>query len=282
MKLTCSITPLRRPKAIISRANNIIIDADLTTVINDMFFRDTSFREVDMVFETTANKLRNYVIYGDTNSSRNSVGNYDQESGKYQIPVTVTKINHFDSEHANIVDLYPDTDDIVKVSGTTAYTKQKSFILEVQPNTWYTVYVNSNESYLTARVAGYSTYPAAGDTALWTERDLTRLTPPINTFSTTEDTHYIMVYFSYRRDDVSEISTILSTIRVIKGSADFNNTVVFSLDMPLGVGQEIRYEDTGIDIPTPTYGDCRLTVNTSTAPFDVWIQYDTKEVPLNV
>lgn len=276
MKITCSITPSPRPRAIISRAEAgsipMIDDAELTTVINDMFLREVE-QVGCMIFETTAVKLRNYIIYG------NNTGNYDPESGKYQIPVTVTKINHFDSEHANIVDLYPDTDDIVKVSGTTAYTKQKSFILEVQPNTWYTVYVNSNESYLTARVAGYSTYPAAGDTALWTDRDLTRLTPPINTFSTTEDTHYIMVYFSYRRDDVSEI---LPTIRVIKGSADFNNTVVFSLDMPLGVGQEISYEDTGVDIPTPTYGDCKLSVDTSTAPFDVWIQYDTKEVPLNV
>lgn len=276
MKITCSITPSPRPRAIISRAEAgsipMIDDAELTTVINDMFLREVE-QVGGMIFETTAVKLRNYIIYG------NNTGNYDPESGKYQIPVTVTKINHFDSEHANIVDLYPDTDDIVKVSGTTAYTKQKSFILEVQPNTWYTVYVNSNESYLTARVAGYIDSPVAGDTALWTDRDLTRLTPPINTFFTTEDTHYIMVYFSYRRDDVSEI---LPTIRVIKGSADFNNTVVFSLDMPLGVGQEIRYEDTGVDIPTPTYGDCKLSVDTSTAPFDVWIQYDTKEVPLNV
>jgi len=276
MKITCSITPSPRPRAIISRADAdsipMIEDAELTTVINDLTFLET-YGDGGMVFETTSGKLRTYVIYGD------NTGDYDQEAGKYQIPVTVSKINHFDPDNADIVDLYPDTDDIVKVSGTTAYTKQKSLILEVQPNTWYTVYVNSNESYLTARVAGYSAYPAAGDTALWTDRDLTRLTPPINTFFTTEDTHYIMVYFSYRRDDVSEITP---TIRVIKGSADFTNTVVFLRDTLLGVGQEIRYEDTGIDIPTPTYGDCRLTVNTSTAPFDVRIQYDTKEVPLNV
>ena len=276
MRLKGSITPSPRPRAIISRADAgsipMIEDAELTTVINDLTFLET-YGDGGMVFETTSGKLRNYVIYGD------NTGDYDQEADKYQIPVTVSKINHFDPDNADIVDLYPDTDDIVKVSGTTAYTKQKSLILEVQPNTWYTVYVNSNESYLTARVAGYSAYPAAGDTALWTDRDLTRLTPPINTFFTTEDTHYIMVYFSYRRDDVSEITP---TIRVIKGSADFTNTVVFLRDTLLGVGQEIRYEDTGIDIPTPTYGDCRLTVNTSTAPFDVRIQYDTKEVPLNV
>lgn len=273
MRLSCNIIDYPRPTCVIydpaSSGAPIIRSAELTTVIKEAvaYRQGTSFRN-NIVFESSAPKLRNYIIYG------NTTGNLTEEG--YVIPVTVQKVNHFDASNADIVELYPDTDDIVKVSGTTNYTKQRSFVAEVQPNTWYTVYVNSDESNLTARVAGYSTYPAAGDTALWTDRDLTRLTPPINTFITTADTHYVMVYFSYRRDDVTDI---LPTIRLIKGSADFNNTVNFVLDTPLMVGQEIRYEECGIDIPAPTYGDCTITFGSEFLPHDVWIQYDSGEVP---
>lgn len=268
MRLKGSITPSPRPIGIVSRADAgsipTIENAELTTVINDLAFLET-YGDGGMVFETTANKLRNYVIYG------NNTGNLDSETGKYKIPITVRKINHFDAETAVVYSLYPDRDSVVKASNST---KQRSIIVEVEPDTHYLFYSTGSVANAMGRVACFETEPQAGDTALAL---FTTSTPPENKFITTSSTHYVMIYISWGVDD---ISGVLPGLKLIKGSADFDSTIAFTLDEPLGIGEELRYADTGIDIPTPVYGDCRLTVDTDTAPFDVWIQYDTKEVPL--
>lgn len=239
---------------------------NITTVIKELY--GTSY---PVHFTTSSSKLRNYIFYG------NSTGDYDPETGKYKLPVIVRKRNMFDASHPNVVLLYPDTDGVCKASGTSSYTKQRSFVCEVEPDTVYTVYVNYESTSVTARVAGYIDSPVAGDTALWTDRALDRLRPPINTFTTTAQTHYVMVYFSYGRDDVNEITP---TIRLIKGTEDFTNTVTFMLESPLAIGQALRYDETGIEIPTAA-GDCELFFGVSPPPYDIYIQYDSTEVNLS-
>lgn len=267
MEIKGTIIPKPRVTGIIGRATAAGIEIEvenITTVIKELY----SLMDYPVYFTTSGSKLRNYIIYG------NGTGDYDQDDADYKLPVVVRKVNVFDASDPDVVELYPDTDGVCKASGTTAYTKQRSFVCEVEPDTVYTIYINYEGSYVTARAAGYSSYPAAGDTALWTDRDLVRLSPPVNTFTTTSDTRYVMVYFSYRRDDVSEI---LPSIRFIKGTEDFNNTVTFTLESPLAIGQALRYEETGIEIPTAA-GDCEMYFDVSSPPFDIYIQYDSTEV----
>ena len=108
----------------------LYIDALLKTVIKETTLF-TAYPD-KMTIETSSGKLRNYIIWG------NNTGDYDIETGKYKVPVTVRKINHFDPT-STVVELYPDTDGVVKAA-TSA--KQRSVIVEVDPGTYYTVYIN--------------------------------------------------------------------------------------------------------------------------------------------
>ena len=216
--------------------------------------------------------LEDCVIYG----AVGGVGDYDSATGKYVIPVTVRGRNLFNSDGADILALYPDTNGTVTASGTTAATKQRSFCMRVEPGTQYTVSVGYTGR-VTARVAGYSSFPQAGDTCEFVDRDLVTLSPMVNSFVTTEDTHYILCYFSYGRD-TSDLGDVLATIQVEKGPQATGyvpyiiSRTELCLDSPLYSGESVSSDTLSQDIGI-CEGFSSVSVSTQVQPERITVKY---------
>ena len=216
--------------------------------------------------------LSDCIIYG---SSR-GVGDYDSTCSKYMIPVTVRSRNLFDPDNADILALYPDQDGTVTVSGTTNATRQRSFCMRVEPGTQYTVSVEYTGR-VTARVAGYSSYPQAGDSCEFVDRELVSLSPMVNSFVTTADTRYILCYFSYGRN-TDELGDVLETIQLEKGGQAteyvpyiISRTELY-LDQPLTEGEYVSVSELGREIEVST-GYSSVSISTLIQPDRITVKY---------
>ena len=136
-----------------------------------------------IVFTSEADTLEDYVIYG----SFNGLG----------VPV-----NFFDKENAIVAPLYPsysssETNDGEVIVSNNDTVFARSLLLEVEPNTTYTFYIKKgvNENITNRmRIAGYSQVPQEGDACTFISSTPVRIGEYMsNTFTTTDDTHYILV-----------------------------------------------------------------------------------------
>ena len=216
--------------------------------------------------------LEDCIIYGGSAG----VGDPDPVTGKYIIPVTVRGRNLFDALSADILALYPDTNGTATVSGTSASTKQRSFCMRVEPNTQYTVSVGFTGR-VTARVAGYSSYPQAGDSCEFVDRDLVSLSPMVNSFITTANTRYILCYFSYGRD-TTELGEVLGTVQLEKGAQAtawvpyIISRTELSLDSPLYSGEWVSSGLLSQDIEICS-GYSSISVSTQAQPERITVKY---------
>ena len=216
--------------------------------------------------------LEECIIYG----SSSGVGDYDSTTGKYIIPVVVNGRNLLDKDNVDILERYPDGDGVVTASGTINATRQRSFCMPVEPDTAYTVSVHFTGK-VTARVAGYSSYPQVGDECVFVDRTVLSVTPMVNSFVTTADTRYILCYFSYGRG-TDELGEVLDNVQLEKGSRPTApvpfviSRTELSLDAPLMSGESVSAV-----YPEHEIGICgrysKVSVETLSQPDRITVKY---------
>lgn len=237
--------------------------SDVHSILISKFIKNKSALATKTInFNSAGVKLIDYVIYG------NGTGGLDSGTDMYRIPI-ITRIPPETITWSQL-SVYPDPDGTVKTS--SAATKQRSVICEVEPNTTYTIHIdlNSSSQYynkVMGRVAGFTESPSAGDSWLWLDTTLTKAGTITNIFTTDSNTHYVLIYVSYGYDD---ISNIVSNMYLCK---DRDYTVTFELEAPLAQNQEISRTGSGVNIKTHI-GDNTMIFDVETAPLRTYIRYE--------
>ena len=176
--------------------------------------------------------------------------------------------------------IYPaeNTGIITQSSGATY-----SIIVEVEPSTTYTFSIIKQASGLRRRVGMCANYPQVGDTCLsldnTTDDSDTRYG---NIFTTTADTHYVLImFYSGTGESVAERAKSITVqegesldyvpfyvIPVTSGGVTTN----LPIDSPLGLTDTLTYTDTGIAIPTFD-GDNTISFGTTVQPSAMSAEY---------
>ena len=86
---------------------------------------------------------------------------------------------------------------------------------------------------------------------------------------------YIAVWNGATLDNVTFQPMLRKSTAADGYEPQFGNTVTFSIDKPLGVGETLSLSDTGTDIPTQANASNTLSVGTGVAPAEVYIRYKT-------
>lgn len=252
------------------------LDAYLTVAsVNDEAFKIVVDKDPFRI-QTTGTNLLDYVVYG----SSSGVGDYNNISGKYDIPVTVVGKNLFDKANPNLTHLYPYINTgIVKTSST-----RWSALITVKPNTSYVLSKIHQSSGTSIRVAGYSSEPVynmepdfldeTAETPAGSARDVQK-------FTTGQNTHYILCFL--RSDDNQDaLNDVVNSLMIEEGSemteyeAYRKSTFVIQLDAPLATDESVSMTQSGININTVA-GKNTITVDTVNKPEKVLIQYLTDE-----
>lgn len=124
--------------------------------------------------------------------------------------------NQFDATNANVVSLYPNQQTGTANTTSNAY----SLLIAVKPNTQYCFSLTDDPMETNRnrmRVAGYTTVPQVNTTSTFLDDTATRVNDRVyNTFTTTEDTHYILVFLWTSTTFTPErIDEIVSTANIV-------------------------------------------------------------------
>ena len=212
-----------------------------------------------LVFRSNGEALKNYRFYG----AAWGVGDYDEESGKYVIPVTIAGKNKFDG---TLFSGYYTDSTMTSIGGASG--NYKSFKLLLSAGT-YTF--SSNISVLIIRYItadSYKSNPTSG-----------RITQT-HTFTVSDD-GYVSLAFRNAENTLWDDST---TIQIEEAQTateyePYHEPIVstISLDTPLTEGESVSMEDTGVHIGTID-GTNILSVGTTVQPSNVEVMGKIKAV----
>ena len=210
-------------------------------------------------------------------------------------------INEFDKDHARVVELFPNTTN--GNAGISTSTYSRSLLIPVQPSSNYICWIDqpSGMDYRNRfRVAGYPTEPVNGSAAEFYNGTAVRNGDYVSvSFSTTANTHYILVmlwYGSTYNDSI--VNNIIRTVDIqlqkgttitsyepygkykipIRLSAN-NQTQTYNLilDAPLYSGQSVSTTDQGVTIPTVSEVQNTISINTTHQPGQIAVIYNSAE-----
>ena len=178
--------------------------------------------------------------------------------------------------------LFPNADGVISDSQSQ---NTASIVVAVQPNTTYT-FSMGKFSYYRRRVGMLSAFPQLGDNCLAIDESVDESdTRRGNTFTTTSDTNYVIVFFASSAQLTTDMIIADSkTLTVQEGeSLDYipyyqipitSGGVATNLpiDSPLGLTDTLTYTQTGIAIPTFD-GDNTITFGTTVQPSAMSAEY---------
>lgn len=260
-KIAATVKATQKVEATVD--SSLISQSDVHPVLISKYIGNKSAIATKTIeFNSAGTKLIDYVIYG------NGTGDFDSGTDMYKIPI-ITRMPPEEITWSQL-SIYPDPGGTVKSSSAT--TKQRSVICEVEPNTTYTLHIDlsSTSPYynkVMARVAGFSESPSVGDSWLWLDTTLSKSKTITNVFTTDAYTQYILIYVSYSFDDISDI---LSSMYLCKGQ---DYTVTFALETPLAPSQSISKSESNVNIKAHI-GDNILFTDVTTAPLRIYIRYE--------
>lgn len=280
MNITAQIAPIRRLTATVGgiaksggKSDHQIIEAgmapDAITLVPTVGTVTGGIRDLSgappLTFQTAANRLYDYVIYGAQNGVGDYVGEPIYDGEIEQGSIRITDGEPFDRDDPDRLRSThfmetPAGDYYVSAVKTASALSYSVFF-------WGYMYDVSSEAYMGSISNSWITLPAT-------------ITIPQNC-----KLKFIMAY-AYVSNIYPEH---IESVTIVPAGADAptitdgyaipvtvaGNTVTFSIDKPLGVGETLSLSDTGTDIPTQANASNTLSVGTGVAPAEVYIRYKT-------
>lgn len=215
------------------------------------------------------------VIYG----ADSGVGDYDEATGKYQIPITVRRKNIFDFQNYNLVALYPDANNGTATAATGPNRTARSLVIPVTPGKTY-CFSARRGVYNRFRLAGYADVPTDGMEG--TEPLTARSTGDGNydyiIFTVPSNVNYVMS-FMFKDFSDEEIAEMIESEALELLVTESNDVVTYykavktiTLYDPVDAAHAVVLPDSLK--PDLVIGGNVLTVDTTVQPAAVYIRYN--------
>jgi hypothetical protein len=265
------VTNNRIVKKILNANGDVL--GDLTGI---MAFTTTPF-----TFQGKGSKLADYAI----NGASSGVGDYDESTGKYLIPITITGKNllnnNYQSETYNGLTITVNEDKSITLNGTATgncsiciYNGGHSLVAAA-----YQIIENGNYILSGApegQTTGTYMLSYRYDDAIGGNSSVLARVPvggvPID--NTSGAYRYLSVYIAVWNGATINNVTFRPMLRKVNMSdtyePPFNESVTLSIDAPLGAGDTLTLNDTGVDIPIRN-GLNTISIGTSVQPSEVTI-----------
>ena len=212
-----------------------------------------------LVFRSNGEALKNYRFYG----AAGGVGDYDEESGKYVIPVTIAGKNKFDGTLFN--GYYTDST-MTSIGGATGNYKSFKLLLSAGTYTFSCSVPVLVIRYITSDI--YRSNPIGSK---YTQD---------YTFTLANDS-YVSLAFRNESNTAWDDSTTIQ-VELSQSATEYEpfhepSTINIFLDEPVYEGESVSMEDTGVHIGTID-GTNILTVGTEVQPSKVEVMGKIKAV----
>lgn len=206
-----------------------------------------------LTFTANGSALKNYRLYG----AAGGLGDYDEESGKYVIPVTIAGKNEFDG---TLISGYYTDSTMTSIGGASRNYKSFKLLLSAGTYTFSSNIPVLIIRYITAD--SYKSNPTSG-----------RITQT-HTFTVSDD-GYVSLAFRNAENTPWEDSTTLQIEEAQTATEyePYHEPIVstISLDTPLSEGESVSMADTGVQFGTID-GTNILTVGTEVQPSKLYIK----------
>ena len=212
-----------------------------------------------LIFKSDGSALKNYRFYG----AAGGVGDYDEESGKYVIPVTIAGKNKFDGTLFN--GYYTDST-MTSIGGATGNYKSFKLLLSAGTYTFSCSVPVLVIRYITSDI--YRSNPIGSK---YTQD---------YTFTLANDS-YVSLAFRNESNTAWDDSTTIQ-VELSQSATEYEpfhepSTINIFLDEPVYEGESVSMEDTGVHIGTID-GTNILTVGTEVQPSKVEVMGKIKAV----
>lgn len=204
------------------------------------------------------------------------VGDYDENTGKYKIPVKCSGINLFDKDRANIGRWVIQANTLKLCPRTPEYKHEGVFIwIEIKPNTTYTI----------TKIGQGAVYALCSSMPKDNEYVNRREKGEKNIFTIRSGAtdKYLLVAVASSANNIYVVDDVIKSLQIIEGSytaltvpeyEPYREPVLTNviLDEPLTEGQTINYKNNLPVIPT-IKGTTILSVDTEIQPLNMEVIY---------
>lgn len=240
------------------------------------------FGEVPASFKTGGTQLTDYVIFG----KEGGVGDYDETTGRYCIPITVRSKNllenNFQSETYHGLTVTVNADKSVTVNGTATATTTLALhdgshtptttAQEIENGTYYLSGVPEGAETGTYTMS-YRYTPASGGSSQVGRIPVEGMTLD----NTSGDYRYLSVYIAVWNGVTVDNVTFYPMLRNIDSTAGyepaFHSRTELLCDAPLTAGEVLSFDDTQQAIAASPLAVNTLTVHTQVPPEAVYLAY---------
>lgn len=273
-------TPITRLEHFLAKAAGMDIETPTPITKEEIFWADYALIELNgippLTFKSDGSVLKSYRIYG----AAGGVGDYDENSGKYVIPVTVSGknlLNHIVTNRVidQTLTVVVNNDRSITVSGASSSTQSINIIQDFIPQSGYTYILSgcpsggsyssftmdmlNNNGIIRADSGNGTSFNA--DDRIGTLRIRIRIAA---NFTCNSLTFYPMIRLANAGNSAYEPYTESATINIF-------------LDEPVYEGESVSMAETGVQFGTID-GTNILTVGTAVQPSGVEIKGRIQEV----
>jgi hypothetical protein len=256
-------TPITRLEHFLARAAGVDITVPVPITREEMFWADYALIELNgippLMFKSDGAELKSYRIYGATGG----VGDYDENSGKYVIPVTIAGKNEFDG---TLFSGYYTDSTMTSIGGVSGNYKSCKVYLSAGTYTF-----SCSVSVLIIRYITSDIYRSNPIGSKYTQE---------YTFTLANDS-YVSLAFRNESNTAWDDSTTIQ-VELSQSATEYEpfhepSTINIFLDEPVYEGESVSMADTSIQIGTID-GTNILTVGTAVQPSGVEIKGRIQEV----
>lgn len=255
--------PETRLEYFLARVAGMDVETPVPITREEMFWADYALIELNgippLTFKSDGAELKSYRIYG----AAGGVGDYDENSGKYVIPVTIAGKNKFDG---TLFSGYYTDSTMTSIGGVSGNYKSCKVYLSAGTYTF-----SSNISVLIIRYItadSYKSNPTSG-----------RITQT-HTFTISDDGYVSLAFRNAENTPWDDSTTIqIEEAQTATEYEPYHEPIVstISLDTPLSEGESVSMAETGVQFGTID-GTNILTVGTAVQPSGVEIKGRIQEV----
>ena len=256
-------TPITRLEHFLARAAGMEIETPTPITREEMFWADYALIELNgippLTFKSDGAELKSYRIYG----AAGGVGDYDENSGKYVIPVTIAGKNEFDG---TLISGYYTDSTMTSIGGASGNYKSFKLLLSAGTYTFSCSIPVLIIRYITAD--SYKSNPTSG-----------RITQT-HTFTVSDDGYVSLAFRNAENTPWDDSTTIqIEEAQTATEYEPYHEPIVstISLDTPLSEGESVSMAETGVQFGTID-GTNILMVGTAVQPSGVEIKGRIQEV----
>lgn len=255
--------PEVRLEYFLARAAGMEIETPTPITREEIFWADYALIELNgippLTFKSDGAELKSYRIYG----AAGGVGDYDENSGKYVIPVTIAGKNKFDG---TLFSGYYTDSTMTSIGGASGNYKSCKVYLSAGTYTFSCSISVLIIRYITAD--SYKSNPTSG-----------RITQT-HTFTVSDDGYVSLAFRNAENTPWDDSTTIqIEEAQTATEYEPYHEPIVSTirLDTPLSEGESVSMADTGVQFGTID-GTNILTVGTAVQPSGVEIKGRIQEV----